>query len=1046
MASTYKDLFTLVNDQIKKSSQYQTTKQFQNQLDRTDIAPATSNPSSDVRSMQIVNSIQELLKRALPGFIIEGLEVTATDPESSSIIIKAGRGSKGGVLFELNEDTTVPIPFNNEIETFFVMLYKDRILIDKDQKESALTIAKIIVPDPSRTFVIAGGSRIFNRKEDRQDELQSYIVGFKEYKLYGDANGNLEEDSVDLMRNNIGAILADNIIGNIRLSEDLKITNSQGTLELDSRSMLLYNSSGNITAKFNKDGTFYYNSDGVEIAKFGADSARIGNILITTNAIQSGNFVSENQGFQIKDDGYAEFENVRIRGRISSSVFESDKISAVGGKLFVGKSSVIAHSMTTLDSSALSLEDSSFVVGDILRIKDGINEEYMEVTDASLAPIYSVNRDIANQYSANNNPNWQTGTAIVSTGNYLSGQNAGFIMMDAVSEHSPFIDIASRASSTYNDWDVKTRLGNLEGISDLDFGGSLTGYGLYADNVYLKGCLFAPTIKTALSGSRLELDTNALAGYDSGDNRIFNLCLSGAEVGDVCIGNFAGLSGAMWDASTATFCLRADLNADDIVAGSLSADRIGAGHIYTCQGITIATQPEDISGSGFSGRTEFTPTSLISYDSNSNIAWCVRDGHMQATDIRLQDPACTCCYSFLNAGKLQFHDELGQVPYVNRICSGQANTGDYICLLGWKNQPEVITSIKSLNSYSAAKVAQDQKWSVYADNYTFYCNSITDYGYCFQVHASLDLAVGTGSECLKNATFGTAVCTDLLVCSTKVRSKFQLWCNNIAPSNYYYGTLCYAICYRCLGCGVWCACCFCYAHPHSSALEITTDGEQTQTINFPCNAQWEIMLCEVSLGWTDSGICATGSFICCVCVSTAPSPSTCLLCCTGCCFAVNNTGHSQFISACGNYAAGCDGSWTKYYDTGETDSFSGFVCACAVFGTIGTPYCARIQFSNLIAYECNSCCTFICCNGSGTDGCQLVICGYNNNASTYTMFWAWCINITYNTQVRCYCKSFSCGAAQCCVMHCAHSLCDTYGTHCVLDPSGVLNWMAISYS
>ena len=36
-------------------------------------------------------------------------------------------------------------------------------------------------------------------------------------------NGRFEEDTVELLRDNIGPVLADNIIGNIRLSENLKI-------------------------------------------------------------------------------------------------------------------------------------------------------------------------------------------------------------------------------------------------------------------------------------------------------------------------------------------------------------------------------------------------------------------------------------------------------------------------------------------------------------------------------------------------------------------------------------------------------------------------------------------------------------------------------------------------------------------------------------------------------------------------------------------------------------------------------------------------------
>lgn len=1083
---TYKDLHKLVQEQIDKSISFQDTKTFRNQLDRQEISTLAGNSSSDITAAQLISSIQTLLKQALPDFIIEGLVVKATTPPSSNIIVTKGRGSRGGAVFTLLQDTVVPIPIlEQRHQVLYISLYKDRIVLDNEIKQEALKLAKIVFPIPGTTF------KFYNNASDRPDTWQGYIQTYQEFRLYSDPYDNLEEDSLEKFRNNIGDILADNLIGNIRLSENLKIINTQGSLEMDSSGIKLYDSNEELQAKFDRRGTFFYDSNNSEVARFTRDDARIGNILITRNSLGSSNFISEDRGFRIEDNGYAEFENVRIRGKISSSVFEYDKVSSVGGKLYVGNASTLAVNMTALDASTLEVDDAVFAIGDILLIKNGTNEEYLEVTDISSAPIYTVTRDLANSFTSNNNPTWSTGTAVVSTGNGISGSLSGFIKLDAVSNYSPFIDIAQRNSTTYDDYDVKARFGNLEGISDSMYG-ALSGYGLYSDNVYLKGKLYAPDIKTAVTGSRIELNTSCMAGYNSADTRTYMFDLA---TGDFCFGNFSGGSGAMWDDSTSTFCLRASLNACDICAGFMSADFIRGGNLYLCSGMTIGTVPDE-SGVG-PERTTFDAQGISSYDNTGTRNFFLCDGHIEARDIKLQDPNCICCYSFLDAGKLKFHDELGPVPYVNRICSGIANTGDYVCLTGWRTQPEVIVGIKSLDSYNAAKVAQDQRWNIYADNFTCYCESGFNYGYCFQVHASLNLAVGTGAECLKNTTFGTCFCTDASVCSTQVRSKFQLWCHGTAPDNYRYGVLCYAICYRCLGCLVWCASCFCYEHPHASILQMESDGEQTQTMNFPCNAQWEIMLCQVSLNWTDSGL-ASGSVICNLCTRTSTACSsgyttTCnntvdgcsgasiTTCCSAACITLSGSDPSNVYCSYFCYCW-CTNSTCHVDQRFCSGAFTSGGSKCVVLNQLEVGLCLQIRagasivsmatcaidatpvgpinFTDGVACLCTNNTSFAltcgCANLNTYNACGF---SYLCLCHQHQFYWYQCgicntlcmchrtcsdICVPSGTLYQCYC-SFS-GAAACCVLNCAHSLCDTYGTACILDPAGVVNWLAIAYT
>jgi hypothetical protein len=1230
---TYKDLNRLVQEQIDKSLTFQNPKTYQNQLDRQSVSIQGGDSHSDISSAQLISAVQNLLKQALPDVIIEGLVVEASSPASSNVIVRKGRGSRGGQVFVLLEDTTIPVPISTTIDTvLYLCLYKNTIIFSAENHPEYLKLAKVIIPLPGQTF------KFYNNASERPDLNQGYIQTYQEFKLYSDPYDNLEEDSLEKFRKNIGPILADNIIGNIRLSENLKISNTQGSLEMDSSSIKLFDTDGDLQAKFDRRGTFFYDANNSEVARFTRDDARIGNILIQRDSIGSANYVSGplGSGFEITDSGDAEFNNIRARGKFTTSVFEKDTISSVGGSLLVSDSDVLNADMSagevsstelltdgdmeiwasssnlthwteygtsaqettikksgtysakntsaggtsgitqsvpsyasyigktlrlggwvystvadqivieiqwtspawkdsafhtgsgweylevtkTIPNTANRLDiwvwnyggsavsfyvdsltlreltdtvtitgDTTFSVDDVLRIKDGVDDEWLTVTDVSTAPVYKVERDMAADYISNDNPTWKKGTAVVNYGS----STEGLIYMTASEPYSPYIDMATNGTTPWTSTCTKVRLGNLSGITDSMYG-ALSGYGLYSDNVYLRGKLYAPDIKTATSGSRIELNTCCMAGYNSAETRTFNFDLA---TGDFCFGNFAGASGAMWDDSAATFCLRGSLNACDICTGYLSADFIQGGNIYLCSGITIGTVP-DASGVG-PQRTTFDAVGIASYNSSGVKKFQLCDGQICAQDIRLQDPACNCCYSYLNAGALTFHDELGDVPYVKRISDGVACTGTWVCLLGWRVAPKVIVSIKSLNSYNAAQTAQNQRWNIYADTPVQYCNSGLSYGYCFQVHACLELATGTAGECLKNSAFTTCFCTAALVCSTKVRSFFQLWCNATAPANFYYGTLCYAICYRCLGCAVWCASCFCYSQAHASQVEMQTTGEQTQTMPFPCNATWEIMLTQVSLGWTDSTI-ASGSTQCCLCSRAVTTTTQCV---NALASLTNTSGSSPNWGCCiwetCSLSAGCDvvlaGSKPSNvyctYLCYTHKSITTNLCGCMCFYILNnsrifcgiTDGCACFRHETGNINECGFNPIFTCC-------CNIFTGTYNaSNSCTFTSVAGTCVDLTaYNSNSwaklcmcasinACALKTISCsisithciyvcgitqhvvcdatlyhcyclvsGAAACCTLQCAHSLCDTYGASCVLDPTGYLNYLAIAYT
>lgn len=949
---TYKNLFKLVEEQISKRDQFRETKRFRNQLDRKDVAPLIGNPISDVRSTEIIDSVQELLNEALPGFIIEGLQVSETNPISNRVDITAGKGSKGGSLYTLPNDVSIIIPFDDETEVFYLSLFRDTILVEKRERSNALILAKVISPAPSIV-----NSKIYSNKAERVDEQQPYIQSFKEFKLFEDENGMLEETSLEKFRDNIGPILADNIIGNIKLSENLKITNTQGTLELDSNAIMLYNSSGGVTAKFNKDGTFYYNSSGIEIAKFATDSARIGNILITENSIQSDNFISESRGFKIEDSGYAEFENIRVRGRISSSVFEYDKVSAIGGKLYIGKATTLAFDMTALDSANLIAEDSQFSIGDILYIKDGTDEEYLEVTDNSSAPTYVVTRDLASAYSTNTNPTWTTATAVVSTGNAESGEIQGSIRLDAVSQYSPFIDITERQSSDYSDVSIKARYGNLEGISDPDFGGNLVGYGLYSENAYLKGCLHSSTIcSTNIFGSTIE--ASSFQTSDGGKRLIF-----------------------------------------------------------------------DSSG-------------IVGYDDSCNERLSIgTDGRIIAHEMCLVDPNNSDIFSYLSGGLWFFKDAIGNLnPYVKRIDSGCVATAGTVTWPGWEFAPSILVGPQELQSYDSDFSTSCQKWCLYAETPEYYFNSGNDFGYCAVFHAELLKSSGIFAECIHDVEFDVSVLTNPSTCCTRVRMKFQLWAHDDSPTSCYCkGCINYKIRYRCCSCGVWCECNVVYEQDDSTLGNLKSDCSICTQISFGGDqGEFHIDATEVSIGWNPTVIPVSGLTECVrsfsasnvevngfetvgpICISDNDSGTTAIagvnpsnVQCNILCWC--EAPHDQ-IACSGTYV--CSG-------TGRTITMAGIslIGQATPLWTLSSTY-DTCNFTQINFTACGWSCKTTT-NPAGVPAC------FQSGAG-----------VTAGCLIQCYYPSVT---TTTCETKKLYSTKDATGALEILDPNGVLNYIAISY-
>lgn len=196
--------------------------------------------------------------------------------------------------------------------------------------------------------------------------------------------------------------------------------------------------------------------------------------------IRSLNYVSgpNGSGFTLEPN-LLEVGNISARGMIRTAVFQRDTLSSVGGTVSIMDADTLFVDMSALDASTLTVSGTTtFSANDVLRIKDGINDEWLQVSSAS-GNTYTVTRDKAGSYAANNNPAWKQGVTVV---NY--GQNTeGGILLTSSLANSPYLSIFTHAGSPWSTTTEKVRLGNLTGIS------GASGYGLWTNNCFLTGYL-----------------------------------------------------------------------------------------------------------------------------------------------------------------------------------------------------------------------------------------------------------------------------------------------------------------------------------------------------------------------------------------------------------------------------------------------------------------------------------------------------------------------------------------------------------------------------
>ena len=297
-------------------------------------------------------------------------------------------------------------------------------------------------------------------------------------------------------------------------SQNQFISGANGNIEISSSNFHLQ-PDGDVVLS----GTITANAGQIGGWSIGSTYLSSSNLILDSNgSLRTANYIPDFQGWAISsaDNGSAEFQNVKIRGTLSTAVFEKQSVNAVGGQLYVANSTTLTASAQYPDglypsnATTMSVENvTGFVANEILTAKKisstGFKTEYIRVISASRNN-GSSDTDLSGRLFVqraygvgSSGPSASLGDSPSTAQSYSGSQvlvstgrvGTGFIRINAnpADDSTPFIDIVERTGSGIYAVDLKARLGDLSGLAGTSkvLGRSNPGFGLATDNVYLQG-------------------------------------------------------------------------------------------------------------------------------------------------------------------------------------------------------------------------------------------------------------------------------------------------------------------------------------------------------------------------------------------------------------------------------------------------------------------------------------------------------------------------------------------------------------------------------
>lgn len=230
-------------------------------------------------------------------------------------------------------------------------------------------------------------------------------------------------------------------------------------------------------------------TDGIFNGTINATSGRIGSGL-NYISINENQIMSSNGKWSINYDGTAQFKDVTISGKISSAIFEYGKISTLGGLLFVRPSYKVINKSVVEKPGGIKTLVLTLDVGDQdVEISGFAEKGWCQLSPGDAKTRFKINKIDSEKKNLELNVEGDIPDTIDSVISIMNpdGDNFALGLNSTISES--FLPKQALSLIEYEEKDNaisstnRLILGNLNGIVDDG------GYGLYADNVILKGKL-----------------------------------------------------------------------------------------------------------------------------------------------------------------------------------------------------------------------------------------------------------------------------------------------------------------------------------------------------------------------------------------------------------------------------------------------------------------------------------------------------------------------------------------------------------------------------
>lgn len=276
------------------------------------------------------------------------------------------------------------------------------------------------------------------------------------------------------------------------------------------------------------------------------------NSVKAAELVQSDNFSSKNftsgalgSGHRIKD-GNAEFQNLTVRGQFSVFEFLIQQVKAIGGKFCVSPAAIKTESVEETENGYKCFFNTDsgtiinpFVVGDqaFHQVFDGQKmKRYWRLVTEVGADYFVLSKTDCEANSGIP----EADEEIVLLGNRTDINRQSAIMISAHDNNSPYIAFYAGINSYSFEGKEPMRTGNLNGIVDEDFG-QLTGFGLYCQNVYMKGVfrlMSGKTVEESIGDVQSNLDNLQVGETNLLDNSNKGWKNTGYPIATIYLGDY----------------------------------------------------------------------------------------------------------------------------------------------------------------------------------------------------------------------------------------------------------------------------------------------------------------------------------------------------------------------------------------------------------------------------------------------------------------------------------------------------------------------------